>query len=69
MPSDDEIRRVLADKGLSDWFKAALSSALECDPAQAAHDAGLLSVVLDRRAQTIAAEALACKAIAEAREK
>ena len=67
MPSDEEIRRILADKGLSEWFKTVLLSALDGDPVQAAQDAGLLSIVLDRRAQSIAAEALASKAIAEAR--
>lgn len=69
MPSDEEIRQLLAGKGLSSWFKAALSSALDSDPVQAAHDAGLLSIVLDRRALAIAAESLACKAIDEARGK
>ena len=67
MPSDEEIRQVLADKGLIDWFKAALLSALDGDPEQAAHDAGLLSLLLDHRAQAIAAEALAFKVIDEAR--
>ena len=67
MPSDEEIRQVLLDEALSEWFKTALLSALDGEPVQVAHDAGLLSVVLDRRAQSIIAGALASKAIAEAR--
>ena len=67
MPSDSEIRQLLADYSLSDWFRTALLSALELNPEQAAHDAGLLSLVLDRRAQAIAADLIASKAIAEAK--
>lgn len=67
MPSDSEIRQLLADNNSSDWFRTALLSALERDPDQAAHDAGLLSLVLDRRAQSIAAEQIAGKAITDAR--
>lgn len=37
------------------------------DPVDAANDAGLLSIVLDRRAQAIAADALAALAIRDAR--
>jgi hypothetical protein len=69
MPNDDEIRKILADKSLSDWFRSALLSALDGDPVQAAQDAGLLSIVLDRRAQAIAADLIAVKAIAGARGK
>lgn len=32
MPKDEEIRQLLADPALSDWFKRALRSALERDP-------------------------------------
>jgi len=67
MPSDEEIRQVLLGKGLSEWFKTALLSVLGGDPVQVAHNAVLLSVVLDRLAQSITAGALASKAIAEAR--
>jgi hypothetical protein len=63
MPTDEEIHQILADKGLSDWFRTALLSALDCDPVQAAQDAGLLSIVLDRRAQAIAAHLIAAEAI------
>lgn len=63
MPNDEEIRRLQADPGLSDWFKQALSSSLERDPVDAANDAELLSAVLDRRSRTIAADALTSMAI------
>jgi hypothetical protein len=69
MPNDEEIRQLLDDPGLSDWFKRALLSALDRDPVDASHDAGLLSTVLDRRAQVIAAAALASLAIREARDR
>ncbi len=48
MPNDDEIRQILADKSLSDWFRTALLSALDGDPVQAAQDAGLWTVGLRR---------------------
>ena len=64
MPKDEEIRQMMGDPGLSDWFKRALLSALDRDPVDAANDAGLLSIVLDRRAQAIAADALAAMAMA-----
>ncbi len=67
MPKDEEIRQMLGDPGLSNWFKRALLSALDRDPVDAANDAGLLSIVLDRRAQAIAADALAAVAIQDAR--
>jgi hypothetical protein len=53
MPKDEEIRQMLADPGLSDWFKRALLSALGRDPVDSANDADLLAVVLDRRAHAI----------------
>ncbi len=55
MPKDEEIRQMLADPGLSHWFKRALLSALERDPVDAANDAELLYIVLDRRAHASAA--------------
>ena len=67
MPKDEEIRQMVDDPGLSVWFKRALISALDRDPVDAANDAGLLSIVLDRRAQAIAAAALAALAIRDAR--
>jgi hypothetical protein len=57
MPSDDEIRKLLDDPSISGWFRVALRLALERDPVDAANDAGLLSLVLDRRAAEIAAAA------------
>ena len=50
MPSDDEIRALISSSKLSEWFKHALLSALDRDPKDAAADAGLLSIVLDQRA-------------------
>lgn len=67
MPNDEEIRQLLRDPGLSDWFKRSLLSSLDRDPINAANDAGLLSAVLDRRAQAIGAAALASLAIRDAR--
>lgn len=69
MPKDEEIRKLLGDPGLSDWFKRALLSALDRAPVDAADDAGLLSAVLDRRAQVISAAALASLAIRDARDR
>ena len=59
MPSDDEIRAICADPSLSFWFREALTSALKRDPVDAAHDAGLLALVLDRRASEVLATGLA----------
>ena len=39
-----------ADPALSFWFKNALTEALKRDPVDAANDAGLLALVLDKRA-------------------
>lgn len=47
MPSDKEIRQMIATSGFSDWLKEALLSTLKRDPVEAAADAGLLSIVLD----------------------
>lgn len=67
MPSDDEIRALISSSKLSDWFKHALLSALDRDPKEAAADAGLLSIILDKRASSLEAYALALKAILEAK--
>jgi hypothetical protein len=69
MPNDEEIRQLLADPGLSDWFKQALSSSLERDPVDAANDADLLSIVLDRRSRAIAADVLTSLVIRDARRR
>ena len=70
MPSDDEIRRIIQDPSVSHWLRNALSSALERDPVDAANDAGLLAVVLDKRASDIVAASLATSSvIAKARSE
>ena len=53
VPSDDEIRRMLKDPSLSTWLVNAMTSAMERDPVDAANDAGLLSMILDKRATTL----------------
>ena len=50
MPSDDELKAMLNDPAHSCWFKTALTEALKRDPVDAANDAGLLAIVLDKRA-------------------
>ena len=37
MPSDDEIRQILAGPGTSNWMKVALSTAINRDPVDALH--------------------------------
>ena len=69
MPKDEEIRQMLGDPGLSDWFKRALLSALDRDPVDVAKDAYLLSIVLDRRSQAIAADALTSQALRASRRR
>ena len=53
MPSDDEIRLMLKDTSLSTWLVNALNTALERDPVDAANDAWLLSIILDKRVTTL----------------
>ncbi len=53
VPSDDEIRFMLKDPSLSYWLVNAMTTALERDPVDAANDAGLLSMILDKRATTL----------------
>ena len=50
MPTDEEIRRICEDPAVSFWLRDALVSALRRDPVDAANDAGVLSLVLDKRA-------------------
>ena len=69
MPADDEIRELLKDPALSHWLRVAMLSALERDPVDAANDAGLLALVLDRRAGEIAALALAELIVIKAKKK
>ena len=67
MPRDCEIRALISNSNLSNWFKDALLSALDRDPKDAAADAGLLSIVLDQRTNSLEAYTLALKAILEAK--
>ena len=67
MPRDCEIRALISNSNLSNWFKDALLSALDRDPKHVAADAGLLSIVLDKRASSLEAYTLALKAILEAK--
>lgn len=53
MPTDDEIKRMAQDPSISFWLRDALLSALSRDPVDAANDAGLLAMVLDKRAATL----------------
>jgi len=53
MPSDDEIRHILQDGSVSFWLREALKKALDRDPVDAANDAGLLAIILDKRAATL----------------
>jgi len=55
MPNDDEIRIMMQDPTLSFWLRDALTRALARDPVDAAADAGLLSLILDRRLDVITA--------------
>lgn len=59
MPSDSEIRRICEDPAVSYWLRDALLGALKRDPIDAAADAGLLSLVLDKRASEILSKATA----------
>ena len=59
MPSDDEIRQILAGPGTSNWMKVALSTAINRDPVDALNDAELLAIVLRHRAEQVRVEALA----------
>lgn len=48
-----EIEVVLQDPAESFWLKAAVRSALDRDPVDAANDAEILAQLLDRRCQEI----------------
>ena len=50
---------MLKDPSLSGWLVNALTTALERDPVDAANDAGLLSMILDKRVITIQEKAAA----------
>ena len=67
MPSDDEIREILKGPGVSTWMKVALSTALNRDPVDAANDAAVLSMILDKRATEIAAQSMTQLAVSKAK--
>jgi len=50
------IEEVLRDPSASAWLKAALRSALERDPVDAANDAEVLARLLDRRCRSMLRE-------------
>ncbi len=53
MPTDADLARLLKDPSLSNWLRDALLAALTRDPIDAANDAGLLSLVLEKRADAL----------------
>ncbi|MDP2368790.1 hypothetical protein [Rhodoferax sp.] len=59
MPSDEELMVMANDPAHSNWFSHALREALKRDPVDAANDAGLLAIVLDKRASELLANASA----------
>ena len=69
MPSDEELKTMATDPALSHWFRHALTDALKRDPVVAASDAGLLSLVLDKRAAEILATEGAQAAIEQAAKR
>jgi hypothetical protein len=69
MPSDDELKTMADDPAHSSWFKHALLSALSRDPVEAANDAGLLSLVLDKRAGELTSAAVAKSVIQQAAKR
>ncbi len=50
------IDEILRDPAASFWLKAALRSALARDPVEAANDAEVLTVLLDKRSRTTLTE-------------
>ena len=69
MPSDEELKTMATDPALSFWFKNALTEALKRDPVDAANDAGLLAIVLDKRAAEMIAALSAQAAIQQASKR
>ena len=69
MPSDNELREIANDPSLSHWFKTSLIEALNRDPVDAANDAGMLAIVLDKRAAESVAIAGARAVIEHAAKK
>lgn len=69
MPSDDELKTMANDQAHSYWFRNALLAALDRDPVDAANDAGLLAIVLDKRAGELASAAVAQAVIQQASKR
>lgn len=69
MPSDADLKTMLNDPAHSHWFKNALTEALKRDPVDAANDAGLLALVLDKRAAEVLAAAGAQAIIRQASKR
>lgn len=69
MPSDADLMTMLNDPAHSYWFKNALTEALKRDPVDAANDAGLLAIVLDKRADELLAAAGAQAIIQQASKR
>lgn len=69
MPSDTELKALANAPGHSYWFRNALLAALDRDPVDAANDAGLLAIVLDKRASEIVAAAGAKAVIQQASKR
>lgn len=69
MPSDDELKTMAYDPAHSHWFRNALLAALIRDPVDAANDAGLLAIVLDKRATELGSAAIAQAAIEQAAKR
>jgi len=68
MSGDNEIKTILNDPGTSYWLKNALASALDRDLVNAGNDAKLLAMVLERRADEVAAKPVE-KNLSEEKEK
>lgn len=69
MPNDEQLMMMVNDPALSCWFRNALVEALKRDPVDAANDAGLLAIVLDKRAAELLAAAGAQAVIQQASKR
>lgn len=49
MPTDEKIQELLQDPSISYWLRESLLSALKRDPVDAANDAELLYLILNKR--------------------
>ncbi|MGV0984264.1 MAG: hypothetical protein ACOYB2_06895 [Limnohabitans sp.] len=67
MPSDDEIRAILHEPGISNGMKNVLSAAIDRDPVDAVIYAEFLAIVLRHWVEVIQSEALAAVAIRRAK--